>query len=88
MLGYPEAPRAWGLTRGMARLLGLSLPQAVVDGWLGRDELAVMIARCDTCARHASCECWLALPEPDRRLPEFCPNANSLHALAPQPPTG
>jgi hypothetical protein len=39
MIGYPEAPRAWWLTRGMARISGVNLPRAVVEGWLQRDEL-------------------------------------------------
>ena len=32
MIGYPEAPRAWWLTRGMARISGVNLPRAVVVG--------------------------------------------------------
>ena len=37
MIGYPEAPKAWWLTRGMARISGVNLPRAVVEGWLQRD---------------------------------------------------
>ena len=44
MIGYPDSPRAWWLTRGMARISGVNLTRAVVDGWLNREELAEMLA--------------------------------------------
>jgi len=43
MIGYVEAPKAWGLTRGMGRVLGVNLTDAVVDGWLTRGELAELV---------------------------------------------
>ena len=39
MIGYPEAYKAWWLTRGMARISGVNLSRAVVEGWLQRAEL-------------------------------------------------
>ncbi|GAB1362249.1 DUF6455 family protein [Rhodobacter sp.] len=83
MIGFPEAPRAWGLTRGMARMLGLSLPQAVVEGWLSREELAALVRACDRCASQGSCDRLLSQPGPAAGVPGFCPNKPGLEALAP-----
>ena len=43
MMGYVESPRAWSYARGMARTVGVSLPDAVVEGWLSRGELALIV---------------------------------------------
>jgi hypothetical protein len=83
MIGYVEAPLAWGLTRGMAQVLGLSLPEAVVDGWLSRSELANLVDRCQACARSADCTGWLARVTKADALPDFCPNKSAIEALAP-----
>ncbi|MEH7827360.1 DUF6455 family protein [Gemmobacter denitrificans] len=81
MIGYVEAPKAWWLTHGMARRAGVSLPQAVTDGWLKRSELACLIARCQACGSESDCTNWLAVPGPS--LPEFCCNKAEIEALAP-----
>ena len=49
MIGYPEAYKAWWLTRGMARISGVNLSRAVVEGWLQRAELDGLVTRCATC---------------------------------------
>jgi Family of unknown function (DUF6455) len=81
MIGYPEAPKAWWLTRGMARISGVNLPRAVVDGWLQRTELEDLIARCAACGRTAGCEDWLARSGSARAMPDFCPNKPGIEAL-------
>lgn len=81
MIGYPEAPKAWWLTRGMARIRGVNLPQAVLDGWLQRTELEALIARCAACDRGPGCEAWLAGSGSAQDMPEFCPNAQAISAL-------
>lgn len=81
MIGYPEAPRAWWLTRGMARISGVNLPRAVVEGWLQRSELEDLIARCAACDRAAECESWLSVSGAARRMPDFCPNKAGIEAL-------
>lgn len=81
MIGYPEAPKAWWLTRGMARISGVNLPRAVVEGWLQRDELEELVVRCTACHRSADCEAWLAASGDARRMPEFCPNKAAIEAL-------
>lgn len=81
MIGYPEAPRAWWLTRGMARISGVNLPRAVVEGWLQRDELEELIARCAACGQGASCESWLGKSGAADAMPDFCPNKAGIEAL-------
>jgi hypothetical protein len=88
MIGYPEAPRAWWLTRGMARIGGVNLPQAVVEGWLSRKELADLVLRCASCGRGESCDSWLAAPDAKAAMPGFCPNKPGIDALSPEPGSG
>ncbi|NBZ86940.1 DUF6455 family protein [Stagnihabitans tardus] len=83
MMGYIEAPRAWALTRGMARSVGLDLVGAVVEGWLSRAELADLVERCEACDQSQRCTSWLAVTLDSKDLPTFCPNARALHALQP-----
>lgn len=81
MIGYPEAPRAWWLTRGMARISGVNLPRAVVEGWLQRSELEDLIARCAACGRGSACETWLGASASSHSMPDFCPNKAGIEAL-------
>lgn len=83
MIAYPEAPRAWGYTRGMARSLGLSLPEAVLEGWLSRDELGKLVAACCQCAASGQCTTWLAQGKDSPTAPAFCPNGSALEQLRP-----
>jgi len=81
MIGYPEAPKAWWLTRGMARISGVNLPRAIVEGWLQRSELEDLIARCAACGRSAQCEHWLITSAKAQSMPDFCPNKAGIEAL-------
>jgi Family of unknown function (DUF6455) len=81
MIGYPEAPKAWWLTRGMARISGVNLTGAVLDGWLQRDELEELVVRCAACGRAAECERWLSQSGTAREMPAFCPNKARIEAL-------
>jgi hypothetical protein len=81
MLGYVEAPKAWGLTRGMARVVGVRLADAVVDGWLTRAELAALVERCADCGRAGACTRWLATVVTAEGLPDYCPNKAGIEAL-------
>ncbi|SEN15848.1 hypothetical protein SAMN04488103_103250 [Gemmobacter aquatilis] len=82
MIGYVEAPKAWWLTHGMARVAGVSLPRAVTEGWLKRSELARLVSRCQGCACAETCIDWVAHACKDQALPEFCPNKHEIEALA------
>lgn len=83
MIGYTEAPRAWGFTRGMARVLGYSLTDAVMDGWLSRNELGHLVEACRTCGQTKDCTDWLAHTVEAEAVPGFCPNSAALAALKP-----
>lgn len=82
MIGFSETPLAWGLTRGMARVLGVNLPSAVVDGWLSRKELGKLVDRCEACNQKSACTAWLATTMGSPCPPVFCPNKDSLEALS------
>jgi hypothetical protein len=84
MMGYVEAPKAWGLTRGMARVLGVNLTDAVVEGWMSRAELAVLVDRCQACDRAQDCTHWLARHVTATELPAYCANKTALEALIPR----
>jgi hypothetical protein len=81
MIGYPDAPKAWWLTRGMARISGVNLPRAVVEGWLQRTELEALVVRCAACTRGEHCETWLATSGKADAMPAFCPNKPEIEAL-------
>lgn len=81
MIGYVEAPMAWGLTRGMARVLGVNLTDAVIDGWMSREQLAGLVDRCQACGRDAECMGWLARTAKAQALPDCCANKRALEAL-------
>lgn len=82
MMGYTEAPLAWCHARGMARTVGVSLTDAVIEGWLTRAELAGMVEVCGHCSHLDACTDWLARTVTAEGLPAFCPNAPSISALA------
>lgn len=81
MMGYVESPRAWGYARGMARTVGVSLSDAVVEGWLSRGELASIVETCGRCSHVRECTAWLSRTVSAETLPGFCPNALALTAL-------
>jgi len=81
MTGCIEAPRAWWLTQGMARAVGLNLPRAVLDGWISRSELAALVLRCHTCTQQTTCTTFLADAMRSPQLPSFCPNAAEIERL-------
>ena len=57
-LGDPD--RHFWLVRSVARVIGVSLGQAMVQGVIEQDECRQMINRCRTCALVGACEAWLA----------------------------
>lgn len=83
MIGYIEAPKAWALTRGMARVLGLNLVEAVTEGWFSRAELAQMVEDCALCGHSDRCTAYLAVTTRTESLPTFCMNKAQIEALQP-----
>lgn len=82
MIGYVDAPAAWTHTQGMARAAGVDLPDAVIEGWLTRDELATLVGRCERCGAVEACTGWLTRCGKAARLPGFCRNRDDIEALA------
>ncbi|MBI1173002.1 hypothetical protein GC209_16540 [bacterium] len=83
MVSHIETPRAWGLTRGMARVLGLNLVQAVTEGWVSRRDLAALVDACAVCDQSGPCTAFLAVTTRATTLPAFCPNRDQIAALVP-----
>jgi tellurite resistance protein len=83
MIGYVEAQQAWCYTRGAARVVGVNLTEAVVDGWLSRGELAALVQVCRDCAAVARCTDFLAQTVAADLLPGYCPNKVAIEALRP-----
>lgn len=84
MLSPSHAVKAFWTTLGMARLAGVGLASAVVEGWLDREELDRMVAVCAACHHGEACTEWLAKAARPAGPPDFCPNARAIAALAPQ----
>jgi hypothetical protein len=76
------APLAWGLTRGMARTLGVNLIEAVRDGWYSRAELGRLVDACAACGQSPRCTTWLAVTPKAEALPTFCSNKTDIEALS------
>ena len=76
-----QLPMAYGLTRGMARSVGVNLIEAVTDGWYSRRELEVLVGRCASCGLEAPCTAWLAVTPRAANLPAFCANKAEIEAL-------
>jgi limonene-1,2-epoxide hydrolase len=81
VIGYADTPKAWWLTRGMARISGVNLQRAVLEGWLQRRELESLVSRCAACNRSELCETWLSRSGNARSMPDFCPNKTEIEAL-------
>lgn len=74
--------RHFWLTRSVARVLGISLTEAMACGHLTEAGYAEMITRCRAGGCSVLCEAWLAtqLERPDS-VPAHCANAELLDRL-------
>lgn len=79
MFGYPEDQRSFERARDLARKGGMDLTLAVFEGWLRRDELAVLVAACHDCAAGYPCESHSAA-----EIPTGCANASHFRQILPQ----
>lgn len=77
-----SAPLAWGLTRGMARTLGINLIEAVTEGWYSRAELSHLVTSCAACEASDRCASWLAKTSKADALPGYCSNKSEIEALS------
>ena len=81
MLFGGPAPMAYGLTRGMARVIGIDLIGAASDGQITHRELEAMIDTCAACPHTARCTQFLAVTLETAQPPEYCGIKPSLKAL-------
>ena len=72
---------AYGLTRGMARSVGVNLIGAVTEGWYSRRELETLVDRCAACGFSALCSAWLAATPRAATLPAYCANKAEIEVL-------
>ena len=70
------------LTRSVARSIGLSLTDAMVEGRLTPQGYTEMVTRCRQCPYVAQCEQWLAENGAGAEaVPGTCVNADRLNGL-------
>lgn len=82
-MDHQNTTLAWNLTRGMARVLGVNLVEAVTEGWYSRSELDALVAICERCDQKDRCMAWLAQASRREALPHFCHIKHEIEGLAP-----
>jgi hypothetical protein len=80
---FIDLPLAWGLSRGMARVLGFNLVEAATEGWFSRRDLADLVDTCAVCGEVGRCTAYLAATASAESLPDFCANKYRIEALQP-----
>ena len=79
MLGDPN--RHFYMARGVARVMGVNLSDALADGRLSPEAYATMITRCRGCALVEACEDWLSRTPESASPPPGCCLARTLQQL-------
>ncbi|WP_425039986.1 DUF6455 family protein [Primorskyibacter sp. S187A] len=69
------------MTRGMARMIGVNLGDALRDGRLKPADYANMVTRCRGCPHASSCQDIMAQNTNLASPPEQCPNRLQLRQL-------
>ena len=79
----PDSTRAFWITQGVGRTLGIRFGAAILDGRFSTTRFARLIDRCAGCDQSDRCLAWLGAPGPcPDAAPDFCPNAPELDHLA------
>lgn len=79
-LGDPA--RHFWMTRSMARALGVSLSEAMIEGRLSQKAYADLVTRCRRCKSVDACEDWLAHHSHDAcSAPSCCQHAHLFETL-------
>ena len=81
MLFGGDAPMAYGLTRGMARAVGVDLIEAASAGRIAHRDLEALIDTCAACPHTTRCTQFLAVTVEAARPPEYCGIRSRLEAL-------
>lgn len=70
------------LTRSVARCMGVSLTEAMVEGRLSANDYAEMVTRCRAAECSKNCTIWLSIQQSQAiAAPEFCANAKTFNEL-------
>ncbi len=70
------------LTNGMARSVGVNLPDAVAQGAIDRHRISEMVAQCRSCTKTEACLLYLAQGEGHGDdVPSYCLNHEAIEAL-------
>ena len=78
-----DAELHFWLTRSVAKVMGISLSEAMASGRLTAQDYAAMVTECRECPLVQSCQCWLGEQRAlAKSAPPGCANANQLKALA------
>lgn len=73
------------LTRSMARVMGVSLSEAMADQGLSAQSYATMVTRCRSCQHTQACQNWLGQrTQKAVQAPDFCCHASLLTDLSTQ----
>lgn len=79
-LGDPV--RHFWMTRSVARMMGLSLSDAIAEGRLRLETYEAMVTSCRRCPQVGTCEGWLARQTGDAaEAPAGCANGVVLNVL-------
>ena len=79
-LGDPA--RHFWMTRSVARKIGVSLSEALVEGKLSQKGYADLVTRCRQCQSVKECEQWLAQPDQFAEcVPDHCQHAALFDSL-------
>ncbi|MCU9839254.1 DUF6455 family protein [Ruegeria sp. WL0004] len=77
-----DIERHFWLTRSVARSMGVSFTEAMVQGKVTENDYAEVVTRCRAADCSEKCQHWLATQNCSARTaPEFCVNADLLNRL-------
>jgi hypothetical protein len=81
ILGDPQL-HFW-LTRSVARVMGVSLSEAMANDQLSAHDYADLVTECRACSKVESCKAWLAEQlDVKPSAPPGCANSRPLETLA------
>ncbi|WP_439124840.1 DUF6455 family protein [Marivita sp.] len=78
-----DAQLHFWLTRSVAKVMGVSLSEAMSQGQLTAQDYASLVTECRQCALVENCQCWLGQQSSIAKSPPpGCANAQALQDLA------
>lgn len=78
-----DAELHFWLTRSVAKVMGISLTEAMSNGRLTAQDYASLVTTCRGCNRVGTCQCWLGEQlQTSPSAPPGCLNGTALATLA------